>query len=81
MSLRYKTNLRLNMLLRVWIYLVVKKGYYPVRAFGIERYTLLYFKWRSNKDLLHSTGNSAQCYVAAGMRENLGEIRYMRMYG
>ena len=24
-------------------------------------YTLLYFKWVTNKDLLHSTGNSAQC--------------------
>ena len=52
MSLGYKTNLRLSMLLKVWIYLVFKKYYYPVREFGIERYTLLYFKWRTNKDLL-----------------------------
>ena len=27
--------------------------------------TLLYTKWVTNKDLLWSTGNSAQCYVAA----------------
>ena len=28
-------------------------------------YTLLYLKWITNKDVLCSTGNSAQCYVAA----------------
>ena len=28
-------------------------------------YTLLYLKWITNKDLLYSTGNSVQCYVAA----------------
>ena len=36
-----------------------------VRGFGIDMYTLLYLKWITNKDLLYSTGNSAQCYVAA----------------
>ena len=35
-------------------------------------YTLLYFKWISNKDLLSSTGNSVQCHVAAWMREESG---------
>ena len=30
-------------------------------------YTLLYLKWITNKVLLHSTGNSAPCYVAAWM--------------
>ena len=30
-------------------------------------YTLLYLKWITNKDLLYTTGNSAQCYVAAWM--------------
>ena len=34
-----------------------------VREFGMDMYTLLYFKWITNKDLLNSTGNSAQCYV------------------
>ena len=31
--------------------------------FGIDMYTLLYLKWITNKDLLYSTGNSAQYYV------------------
>ena len=30
-----------------------------------ELYTVLYLKWITNKDLLYSTGNSTQCYVAA----------------
>ena len=34
-----------------------------VREFGTDRYTLLYLKWITNKDLLCSTGNSAQYYV------------------
>ena len=36
-----------------------------VREFDMDMYTLLYLKWIINKDLLYSTGNSAQCYVAA----------------
>ena len=35
-----------------------------VREFENNMYTLLYLKWITNKDLLYSTGNSAQCYVA-----------------
>ena len=38
-----------------------------VRKFGMDTYTLLYLKWITNKDLLYSTGNSAQCYVAVWM--------------
>ena len=38
-----------------------------VREFGIDMYTLLYLKWITNKDLLYSTGNSAEWYVAAWM--------------
>ena len=30
-------------------------------------YTLLYLKWTIKNNLLYSTGNSAQCYVAAWM--------------
>ena len=30
----------------------------------MDMYTLLYFKWITTKDLLCSTGNSAQCCVA-----------------
>ena len=40
-----------------------------VREFGIDMYTLLYLKWTTNRDLPHSTGNSAQCFVAAWMGE------------
>ena len=36
-----------------------------VREFGLDRYTQLYVKWITNKDLLYSTGNSPQCYVVA----------------
>ena len=44
-----------------------------VSEFGVDRYTLLYLKWITNKGLLYSRGNSAQCYVEAWMGENLGE--------
>ena len=40
--------------------------------FGKVMYTLLYLKWVTNQDLLQSTGNSAQCYVAAWMGEGFG---------
>ena len=40
-----------------------------VGKFGMDTYTLLYLKWITNKDLLCSTWNSAQCYVAAWRRE------------
>ena len=43
-----------------------------VREFGTEVYTLLYLKQITSKDLLYSTGNSAQCYVAAWMGEEFG---------
>ena len=43
-----------------------------LRDFGKVMYTLLYLKWLANKDLPYSTGNSAQCYVAAWMG---GELR------
>ena len=32
-------------------------------------YIWLYFKWIANKDILYSTGNSAQCYMAVWMGE------------
>ena len=44
-----------------------------VREFGMDIYTLLCLKWKANKDLLYSTWNSAQCYVAAGMEGEFGE--------
>jgi len=36
-----------------------------VREFGMDMYTLLYLKSITNKNLLYSTGNFVQCYVAA----------------
>ena len=48
-----------------------------VRELGINMYTLLYLKWITNKDLLNSTWNSAQLYVAAWMG---GEFAGEQMY-
>ena len=39
----------------------------------MDMYTLLYLKWIINKVLLHNTGNSGQCYVAAWMGGEMGE--------
>ena len=44
-----------------------------VREFGMDRYTPLHLKWITNKVLLYSARNSAQCYVAAWMRGMFGE--------
>ena len=38
-----------------------------VREIEMDMYILLYSKWITNKDLLSSTGNSVQCYVAVWM--------------
>ena len=35
-------------------------------------YTLLYFKWITNKDLLYSTWNAAQCDVVGKMGGEFG---------
>ena len=43
-----------------------------VMEFEIDMYTLLYFKWITNKDLLYNTWNTAQCYVAAWMGGEFG---------
>ena len=40
--------------------------------FGINMYTLLYLKWITNKVLLYSTWNRAQCFVAAWMGGEFG---------
>ena len=44
-----------------------RRGERIVREFGMGLYTVLYLKWTINKDLLYSTWNSAQHYVAACM--------------
>ena len=52
-----------------------------VKEFGTGMCTLLYLRWITNKDLLYSTGNSAQCYMAAWMGAELGENGYTCIYG
>ena len=52
-----------------------------VRDLEMDMYTLLYLKWVTNKDLLYSTWNSAQYYVAAGWEGGLGKNGDMYMYG
>ena len=42
-----------------------------VKEFVMGMYTLIYLKWIVNKDLLYSTSNSAQCYVAAWVGEDV----------
>ena len=44
------------------------------RESGMDMYTLLYLKRKTNMNLLYSTWNSTQCYVAAWME---GENGYM----
>ena len=38
----------------------------------MDMYTLPYLKWIANKDILYSTVNSAQSYVAAWMGGEFG---------
>ena len=45
-----------------------------VREFGMDMYTLLYFQWITNKDLLYRTRDSAQCYAAAWMARECGRM-------
>ena len=51
-----------------------------VTDFGKVMCTLLYLKWITNKDLLYSTWNSAQCYVPAWMGGEFGEKGYIYIY-
>ena len=51
-----------------------------VREFGMDMYTLLYLKWITDKVLLYSTGNPAQCYVAAWIGGGLRENGYMHVW-
>ena len=43
-----------------------------ITEFGMDTSTLLYLKWITNKGLLHSTWNSAQCHMAAWMGGEFG---------
>ena len=53
-----------------------------VREFGMDMYTVLYLKCVTNKDLLYSTWNSTQCFVAVWMGgEFAREWIHVYMYG
>ena len=52
--------------------LMVAGGGGIVRYLGVDMYTVLYLKCITSKDLLYSTGNFAQCYVAAWMGGEFG---------
>ena len=56
---------------------MVARGKGNGRELETDMYTLLYLKGIFNKDLLYSTWNSAQCYLATWMRGSLGENEYM----
>ena len=43
-----------------------------VRECGMDMDTLLYVTWRTSKDLMYNTGNSAHCHVAAWMGGEFG---------
>ena len=47
----------------------------------VDRYTLLYLRWITKKELLYGTWSSAQCYVAARGEGNLGENEYTSLCG
>ena len=50
--------------------------------FGKVMYMLLYSKWITDKELLYSTWNSAQCYVSPGMGGEFGgEWIHVYIYG
>ena len=52
---------------------------YPL-GFGRDMYTLLYLKYRINRDLPYSTGNAAQCDVAAWLGGEFGG-EWIHVYG
>ena len=56
-------------------------GEWIVRELGMDMYTLLYLKWRTNRDLRYSTWNSAQVTWRPGWEEGLGENGSMYLYG
>ena len=68
--LQYKISLKLKKKIKLvqWERMGARDS-----EFRIDMYTLLYLKWITNKDLLHGTWNSAQCYVAACMGVEFGE--------
>ena len=48
-----------------------------VREFGLDMYTLLYLKWKNNKDLLYSTETLRNARWQLGWEQRLEENGYM----
>ena len=44
----------------------------PLHGNHYKDFCLTYLKWKTNKDLVYSTWNSVQCYVAAWMGQEFG---------
>ena len=57
--------------------LMVTGGEGMVRDFGKVMSTLLHLKWITNKDLLYSTWNSAQCMCQPGWETGLRKNGYI----
>ena len=51
-----------------------------VREFEMDKYTLLYLKWITNKDPLYSTGNSAQRYGSLDGKGVRGRSMYVYVW-
>ena len=58
-----------------------RRGGRIVREFGMDMNTPPYLKWITNKDLLYSTWNLPQYYMAAWVGGEFGEKGYMYTYG
>ena len=50
-----------------------RQGEGLVKDFEKVMYTVLYLKWKTNRNLLYSTWNSAQCYMPTWMGGGFGE--------
>ena len=50
-----------------------RQGEGLVKDFEKVMYTVLYLKWKTNKNLPYSTWNSAQCYVPIWIGGGFGE--------
>ena len=63
---------RLTNLTNLWLPGAEEDGERIIREFGIDTYTLLYLKCKTDMELLYNKANSARSYVAAWMG---GEFR------
>ena len=57
------------------------KGEGIVTEFETDRYTLLYLKWITNRDLLIAQGTQLKVMWQPGLKGSLGENGYTYMYG